>query len=251
MDLTLYNKSWLVPAKCGTRHIDSLLDVQSQVNTQYTSHTTEKNQAIWLENVLSIDSVKMMIPSEQLFQYRTLPITHIVLREPMDFLESALHTDLSGHHTTIISKGGGFKSTNSGLMEWLLPYTYTGTGHWSPTLYKGIWYLLQIRKDIQIVPLNQLSRFLSEQGIEGEYIASDFNFSKISSRKWVIDSVKSAFPEIWSKIKTAVDRESVYYEYICKGEVLNLPKTIGLNLNKTWRCLPKVKRLPKQKRKLI
>lgn len=232
MDLTLYNKNWLVPAKCGTRHIDKLLGVQSQVNTQFTSHTSEKNQAIWFKDILNIDSVKMMIPSEQLFQYRALPITHIVLREPMDFLESALHTDLSGHHTNIISKGGGFISTNTGLMEWLLPYTSTGTGHWSPTLYKGIWYLLQIRRDIQIIPLNQLSGFLSGQCIEGEYIATEWNFSKISSRKWIIDSVKSDLPEIWSKIKTAVDRESIYYEYICKGEVLNLPKVTKLQKRK-------------------
>ena len=251
MDLTLYNKNWLVPAKCGTRHIDKLLGVQSQVNTQFTSHASEKNQAIWFKDILSIDSVKIMIPSEQLFQYRELPITHIVLREPMDFLESALHTDLSGHHTNIISKGGGFKSTNTGLMEWLLPYTSTGTGHWSPNLYQNIWYLLQVRRDIQIVPLNQLSGFLSEQGIEGEYIATDWNFSKISSREWIIDSVKYTFPEIWSKIKTAVDKESVYYEYICKGVMLDLPNTIGLNPKKTWKCLPKITKLPKRKRKLI
>ena len=251
MDLTLYNKNWLVPAKCGTRHIDKLLGVQSQVNTQFTSHASEKNQAIWFEDILNIDAVKMMIPSEQLFQYRTLPITHIVLREPIDFLESALHTDLSGHHTNLISKGGGFVSTNSGLMEWLLPYTSTGTGHWSPNLYQNIWYLLQVKRDIQIVPLSELSGFLSANGIHGKYTATDWNFSKISSRKWIIESVKSTFPEIWSKIKAAADIESVYYEYICKGEILNLPKTTGLNPKKTWKCLPKVKRLPKQKLKLI
>ena len=236
MNLSLYHKSLLVPAKCGTRYIDKLLGINSQLNTKFPTTTIWWNQSLWLDEMLNTDMVKIMIPSENLFQYHKLPITHIVLREPMDLLESALHTDLSGHHNTIISEGGGFESTNYELMKWLLPYTSTGTGHWSPDLYKGVWYLLQMRRDIQIIPLNNLSAFLSEQGIEGEYTATDWNFSGVSSRKWIIDSVKCKFPKIWSVIKTAVDRDSVYYEHICRGKILNLPKIIGL---------------PKRKRKLI
>ena len=251
MDLSLYHKSLLVPAKCGTRYIDKLLGINSQLNTKFPYTITEEMRTHWLDELLNTDMAKIMIPSENLFQYHKLPITHIVLREPMDLLESALHTDLSGHHTTIISEGGGFESTNYELMEWLLPYTSTGTGHWSPDLYKGVWYLLQMRPDIQIIPLNNLSRFLSFEGFKDEYTATDWNFSGVSSRKWIIDSVKCNFPKIWSVIKTAVDRDSVYYEYICKGVMLDLPKTTGLNPKKTWKCLPKVKRLPKRKRKLI
>ena len=236
MDLSLYHKSLLVPAKCGTRYIDKLLGINSQLNTKFPTTTIGWDEDIWLDGIISTDMVKIMIPSENLFQYHKLPITHIVLREPMDLLESALHTDISGHHNTIISEGGGFESTNYELMEWLLPYTSTGTGHWSPDLYKGVWYLLQMRPDIQIIPLGKLSRFLSFEGFTGEYTATDWNFSGISSRKWIIDSVKSEFPKIWSVIKTAVDRDSVYYEHICRGKMLNLPKIIGL---------------PKRKRKLI
>jgi len=238
MDLTLYNKSWLVPAKCGSRHIDLLLGTTTQLNTQFPRNPNPKYLAEWDDFITNPPNhVKMMIPSEHLLHYYPLPITHIVLRDPMSLLESALHTDLSGHHTRLIKDGGGFVATNMALKEWLLEYTSFGTGHWSPTLYKGIWYLLQIRPDIGIVPLMDLSEFLTGNDIIGEYTPSDYNFSKQGpSRKDIIRSVKEVFPEIWSIIQTRLSEEMDYYEYICERKRIEPPK---------------VKRLPRRPRKLI
>jgi hypothetical protein len=253
MDLTLYNKSWLVPAKCGTRHIDLLLGTTIQLNTHFPSLLTNEALIEWDKFISDpTNHIKMMIPSENLFQYWQLPITHIVLRDPISLLESALHTDLSGHHTTLIKAGGGFIATNRGLKEWLLEYTSFGTGHWSPTLYKGIWYLLQIRPDIGIVPLANLSEFLAGNDIVGEYIPSEYNFSnKGLSRKDIIRSVKEVFPEIWSIIQTRISEEMRYYEYICKRKEMKLPKVIGIHPKKLWSNSPKVKKLPRRPRKLI
>jgi hypothetical protein len=253
MDLTLYNKSWLVPAKCGTRHIDLLLGTTTQLNTHFPSEPTNKALSEWDAFITNPPNhIKMMIPSEHLLHYWPLPITHIVLRDPMSLLESALHTDLYGHHPQLIKGGGGFVSTNKELREWLLEYTTLGTGHWSPTLYKGIWYLLQIRPDIETVPLANLSEFLAGNDIVGEYIPSEYNFSKKGpSRKDIIRSVKEVFPEIWSIIQTRLSEEMRYYEYICKRKEMELPKVIGIHPKKLWSNSPKVKRLPRRLRKLI
>jgi hypothetical protein len=245
MDLVLYNKKWLVPAKSGTRYLDELFGVKQNRNTNFRTQLDSNGE------LPGIEPVKILIPSEQLFEYWNLPITHIVLREPMDLFEAALHTDLSGHHEGIISEGGGFIPTNAGLMEWIWPYTHTGTGHWSPTLYQNIWYLLQMRRDIQIIPLRELNEFLSANGIEGKHTPTDWNFSKTSSRRWVVDSFKAGFPAIWARIEAAVNRESVYYEYICERKEMELPKVIGVNPKKLWSNSPKVKELPRRPRKLI
>lgn len=228
MDLALYHKTLLVPAKCGTRYIDGLLGVNSQLNTQFHYTIIEERNTHWLDEMLNTDIIKIIIPSEDLVHYHKLPITHIVLREPMGLLEAALHTELSGHHTTIISEGGGFVSTNSLLIERLLTFTTTGNGHYSPHLYKGIWDLLQIRPDIQIIPLNELSRFLTLNGLEDGYINTDWNFSSVSSRVELMKSVKSVFPQMWSVINTLTERDSIYYDYICDGKRLELPMVEGL-----------------------
>ena len=221
MDLTLYNNYWLVPAKCGSRHIDKLLDIKTQLNTQFPLD--------WDSFIIDTENHnKIMIPSEHIFHYWKLPITHIILREPMDLLQAALHTDISGHHKNLIKDGGGFISTNLELREWLLEYTTFGTGHWSPTLYKGLWYLFQMRPNIQIVPLRDLTRFLAKNGIvgaTGAYTSSDYNFSKSGpSRTDIINSIKIVFPEIWSRILNAIEEETKYYDYICDRKILELPK---------------------------
>jgi hypothetical protein len=253
MDLTLYNKSWLVPAKCGTRHIDKLLGAKKQLNTTFTPSPNYKGIAEW-DSFMNdkTNYLKMMIPSEYIFHYWRLPITHIVLRDPMSLLESALHTDLSGHHLNLIKGGGGFVPTNRGLKEWLLEYTSFGTGHWSPTLYKGLWYLLQMRPGIEIVSLEDLSGFLVANDVVGEYTPSDYNFSKRGpARKDIIRSVKEVFPEIWLRILTVVSEEMRYYEYICERKGMELPKVIGVNPKKLWSNLLKVKGLPHRPPKLI
>jgi hypothetical protein len=226
------------------------LDIKTQLNTHFPTEPSYKALLEWDKFISDpTNHIKMMIPSENLFQYWQLPITHIVLRDPISLLESALHTDLYGHHPQLINLGGGFVSTNKELREWLLEYTTLGTGHWSPTLYKGIWYLLQMRPNIKIVPLKNLTGFLAENGIVGEYDPTEYNFSrKGPSRKDIIDSIKKVFPNIWSRILTNMDEETKYYKYICERKQMELSKVIEINPKKLWSNLPKVKRLPRRKK---
>jgi hypothetical protein len=84
--------------------------------------------------------------------------------------------------------------------------------------------LLQVRPDIGIVPLEDLSEFLAGNDIVGEYTPSDYNFSKSGpTRKDIIRSVKEVFPEIWSRILTVISEEMDYYEYICERKEIKLP----------------------------
>ena len=51
----------------------------------------------WRNSVLNSSHTKISAQSDNIFQFWVLPITHIVLRNPLSHLLSALHTELWGH----------------------------------------------------------------------------------------------------------------------------------------------------------
>jgi hypothetical protein len=201
VDISIYHKKWIVPAKCGSRYLDKAFGVTEQDNVGFSGISTAKQMDIWRNTILNSPHTKIAAQSHNIFQFWVLPITHIVLRNPLSHLLSALHTDLWGHLDEPTRTIGLVKG-NLHLEEILLKYTKDGTGHWSPHLYYNLYMLLQKRPDIKVVPIEGLTELLNESGFELEYVPSEYNFEKAGepSRGEIINWVKTEYPSIWKRI---------------------------------------------------
>ena len=222
MDVSIYHKKWIIPAKCGSRYLDKAFGVTEQDNFGFSGIHNKIQMNVWRNSILNSPYTKIAAQSDKIFQFWILPITHIVLRNPLSHLFSALHTDLWGHLDEPIRAIGLVKG-NRGLEEILLKYTTTGTGHWSPHLHYNVYMLLQKRPDIQIVPLNKLSELVESVGLKMDYVPDEYNFSKMEfSREDIINWVKTEYPSIWKRIWELYESDAVWMNKI--GEKWNLPK---------------------------
>jgi hypothetical protein len=201
VDVSIYHKKWIVPAKCGSRYLDKAFGVTEQDNFGFSGINNEMQLNGWRNTILDSPYTKIAAQSDKIFQFWVLPITHIVLRNPLSHLLSALHTDLWGHLDEP-TRNIGLVKGNLHLEEILLKYTKDGTGHWSPHLYFDLYMLLQKRPDIKVVPIESLTELLNESGFELEYVPSEYNFEKVGgpSRDEIINWVKTEYPSIWKRI---------------------------------------------------
>jgi len=233
VDVSIYHKKWIVPAKCGSRYLDKAFGVTEQDNIGFSASAIFNRIRLdeWRNSVLNSPHTKISAQSDRIFQFWILPITHIVLRNPLSHLLSALHTDLWGHLDEPIRTIGLVKG-NLHLEEILLKYTSTGTGHWSPNLYYNVYMLLQKRPDVQIVPLNKLSELVESVGLKMDYVPDEYNFANMGiEREYIINWVKTEYPSIWKRIWELYESDAIWANRI----------------NEKW-SLPKIK---KRKRKLI
>jgi hypothetical protein len=224
MNISIYNEKWVTPAKCGTRYLDRVFKITTQTNGMYN-----KGKQF---------CKKILIESNALHTiYKMDTITHLILRNPHDLFESAVHTDIWGHISEKMQQNG-IENHSNFIEEMLLKYLNEGTGHWSSTLYMDLYYLLKYRPDIQIIQLSDLTEFvIKETGIKEKYDPTDYNY-KINhfannfgterySREYVINWVKEKFPILWGKIIKLYEIDKVWYGKILYGmytEIDELPK---------------------------
>lgn len=222
MDISIYHKKWIVPAKCGSRYLDKAFGITGQDNIEVYAINDRIGMNKWRNSVLNSPHTKIAAQSDNIFQFWTLPITHIVMRNPLSHLLSALHTDLWGHLNEPI-RAIGLVKENPELEGILLKYTSTGTGHWSPHLYLNLYTLLQKRPDIQIVPLDKLSELVESIGLKMDYVSDEYNFANMGiEREYIINWVKTEHPSIWKRIWELYESDAVWVNRI--GEKWNLPK---------------------------
>jgi hypothetical protein len=238
MDVSIYNKKWVVPAKCGSRYLDELFGVNTQYNKNFCGMEWDSPHHIeWESEISNTDFTKLAIPSESLQHYGFLPLTHIVLRSPLSQLYSALHTDLwahTGYWIPGIDNRVGvdeIEDVNPHFLKTLLKYTATGTGHYSPTLYQNVWYLLQRNRGIEIIELSELTSFCELSGYQKEYQPDKYNWIADSSditREELIGYIDRTYPTIWRRITDLHKSDTVYYENM--KLYTNYPTVNGLKL---------------------
>ena len=223
MDISIYHKKWIVPAKCGSRYLDKAFDITEQDNFGFSGIGNEEQMGVWRNSILNSPHKKIAAQSDNIFQFWILPITHMVLRNPLSHLLSALHTDLWGHLDES-TRAIGLVKGNSHLEEILLKYTKDGTGHWSPHLYYNVYMLLQKRPDVKVVPIEGLTKLLNESGFDFEYVPSKYNFENIAgpTRDEIINWVKTEYPSIWKRIWERYESDAVWANRIT--EKWDLPK---------------------------
>lgn len=237
MDISVYNNSWLVPAKCGSRYLDEVFSIDGQVN--------HNNPTRKLDFVLDIDK-KIAINESNLYQYTfSKNITHIVLRDPESHLYAALHTDLWGHLSDAIRELG-LNRKNVKLMNKLYDYCDFGTNHWSPFFYQSVWWFLRFRPDVKIILLSELTEFVKNQtGKIIPHTPERWNFSSLDyTRNEIVDWIKMECPDIWKIIQYRFELDKIWWEMINNDNIKQIPLSVK-DINFYWEkiSLPSIKDL--------
>ncbi len=229
MDISVYNNSWIVPAKCGSRYLDIVFSINGQVND---------NNLTPLIPIEILSDKKISITESNLYRYVDYKsITHIVLRDPESYLHAALHTDLWGYLPYVI-KENGLNRKNIKLMNILHDYCDFGTHHWSPFLYESIYWFLQFRPDVKIILLSELTEFVKSQtGKSAPHTPNEWNFSELKyTRNEIVDWIKTECPDIWKAIQYRVKLNNQWWEIINNKIESSLPFIKDVNFH--WKENP-------------
>jgi hypothetical protein len=195
MDILHIKNRFIVPLKCGSRFL-------------------RKND--W-----EVKGVKMLENGWESFKNRNWDV--IVLRNPMEHLKSALHTELLSLWN---DHENWSKYDENGLIETLIGEL--GTPHWCGILNK-ILYEVWVDKGKTPKPLKleNLSLFLSLENIDiPQYDPNHYSFkyfNKWETPDYVFNYVKNKYPKEYGVMLEMVNNDEIYFN---KFNFLNFEKKI-------------------------
>lgn len=183
MDIKLFDNRILAPSKCGTRYLRKVY--------------SDKRFDINVDNINNI--------------------THIIVRNPYEHFESALHTEYINYKTTNDTMDGVHH-----IMDGVI--TSNGIGHWHPQLYRFLYSIFNKNKSIKVIDLSKLSSFLKSEGYDMMYDKSEYDWSSFShwkSKEEVISDLKIEFKNEFKIIEDKLQSELIYYNKLVNMQVLN------------------------------
>lgn len=170
MDIKLFDGRILAPSKCGTRYLRKVFnDVRFNIN---------------------IHPIKT--------------ITNIVIRNPYEHFESAIHTEYSNYR-------GSSENINHIIRGGI---SDNGIGHWNPNTYKFLYSIFLKNPKIKIIELNNLSAFLHSEGYDVPYNKSDYDWSLFTNWKpkdILISELKLEFKNEFDLIEEKLKIEFEFY----------------------------------------
>ncbi len=180
MDIKLFDGRILAPSKCGTRHLRKVFnDIRFDIN------------------VHQINS-----------------ISHIVIRNPYEHFESAIHTEYSNYEGPI---DNSHHIIYGAISE-------NGIGHWNPNIYKFLYSVFLKNPKIEIIQLNELSIFLESIGHNVEFKKTDYDWSSLPNSKpkeVLINELKLAFKNEFDLIQTKLEIEFEFYTRLSSKSVIS------------------------------
>lgn len=202
MKFHVVNNEILVPLKCGSTYLER----------------------IYPNNISDIN-------------YRDLPnlkgISTIILREPIEHLQSALHTELLGwlqdNPTEILSTENMIPLINNFITNELNPY---GTTHWDVHYYEHLYkFWKHNRNTLKVVHISDLTDFIKKEyeidiphnkfsyGIPALGRKFEYAFTtKQELSKWIEETL----PELWDELIKELPKANKFYNLIINGEVSEL-----------------------------
>jgi len=181
MFIRLYDKRIFAPYKCGIRHL----------------------QKIFLyEEYQHFD-----LP---IFDYRV----YFIVREPIEQLKSALHTELLDYRN------------DDDFKDKFLKFIYDGgfsTKHFINTLYKTIYFYKIKSKNCEIVDLKNLNYLITSFGYNLPYKKDDYNW-KYERKNWIdkeqfYEYLKLQYPNEILILENWIKIQNEYYDLLIENKI--------------------------------
>jgi hypothetical protein len=139
----------------------------------------------------------------------------LVVRDPYEWLQSALHTEL-------VSCYSDTQKVSSIVDEFASPtgVLLIGVVHF---LKRYTFYIRTIISNgLRFYKLRKLRSFLSKLGYDIEYIKDEYSFHHVEdwkSKEWIVEMVKSEYPIQWERMLTLIRGDREYYDYVVNNKV--------------------------------
>ena len=203
MVIEIFNGEIGVPAKCGTRFFSK------------TQKNPDRMEGYWSREVTSlVTSLPTNIINTEFQTAEKLNwevwrcLKYFVIRNPMEHLMSALHTDM----VTCLWDISEIKIV---LDKYLSEY---GDTLYHPNLYCLLYILF---KELKINPkcmdISEVSLFISNSGFDIQYDKDEYSFKDTinwKSKEEGIELVKTNFPIEWDKLVRHTIKDTEYYNYL-------------------------------------
>lgn len=180
MDIKIFDNKILAPSKCGTRYLRKVFtDRRFNVNTD------------------SIDG-----------------ISHIVIRNPYEHFESAIHTEYLNYTDSIENIDHIICGVNSN----------DGIGHWHPKTYQFLYSVFLKNKNIEIVDLPNLSQLIESFGYSTPYEKSEYDWSSFPNwkpKELLIGELKLQFKNEFESVDSKLKIEFEYYTKLLNRDTIS------------------------------
>jgi len=180
MNIQVFENKIIAPNKCGTRYLRLIFE-----HKQFT----------------------------HLFLPKIKGKTYFIIREPLEHLKSALHTELLGVKDTIEFD----KKFNRFLSE-------TGTIHYVNNLYQIIYFYKEKNPNCKIVELHNLSDLLMDLGYNIPYNKWNYNLSTEYADWWVnkdtfFSKLKHKYPTQVGILENWIKIQNEYYDLLIENKI--------------------------------
>lgn len=208
MVIEIFNRNIAVPAKCGTRYFSKCVkSAERQVGYMERIVSCLPQQS---DITQTVEGTPSRIEDYDLWK----GVEWLVVRDPYEWLQSALHTEL-------VSCYSDTEKVSSIVDEFASP---TGTTHWSGSFFKKIHFLYKNHniKRFKILQITETTEFLAKLGWDIEYIKDEYSFYHVhdwKSKEWIVEMVKSEYPIQWERMLTLMRGDREYYEYVVNNKV--------------------------------
>jgi hypothetical protein len=190
MVINIYDKWLAAPLKCGTRYLAKLglNSITSNVNELMKPINNPYSELEWF-----------------------------VIRNPIEHLQSAMHTECLPH----LDNPDEIKRVLKSFTE-----SYTGGTHYHIHLYSKIYdYWCRSKYSFKFVELTRLSYVLENRGYHYPYYPDDYTFGyfgdKWKSKEDVFEIIKCDYRTQWDELMSYANKDLRFYEN-CQSEVKKL-----------------------------
>ena len=199
MNFHVVNNEILVPLKCGSTYLEG----------------------IYPDNIININ-------------YSDLPnlkgISAIIIREPLEHLQSALHTELLGwlweNPNEKLSTETMIPLINNFITHKLNP---VGTTHWDINYYEHLYKFWKQNKDtIKIVHVSDLTDFIKQKyGIDIPHDKFSYgipahggNFKyEYTTKKKLAKWIEETLPDLWNELLNELPKANKFYNLIINKKI--------------------------------
>jgi len=232
MQFKVFNNEILTPHKCGTTYLQKVFPNGIQTADYRIKDSRFNNEEC---------SIKI--------------ISTIIIREPLDHLQSALHTELLGWYALNLGESLSINNVIPLIKNFInTDDNQYGTTHWDVNYYEYLYKLWKGNRDlIKIIHISNLSPFLKERynidiihdkfsyGIaaQGEKFKYSFITKKALS-KWI----ETNLTELWCELIKELPKANKFYNLMINGEICEMYELEEqIPELKEWKIVPMKKSL--------
>jgi len=195
----IFNNQILVPLKCGSTYMEM----------------------VYPNDIIELGSYELSYIKD---------ISVIVLREPLEHLQSALHTELLGWYSLNPEKSLSVDTATPLVKKFInTDLNVGGTTHWDVNYYEHLYkFWKRNRNTIKIIKVSDLSPFLKENynvdlvhdkfsyGIPAHGGQFKYAFTtKQKLTKWIEETL----PDMWNDLIRDIPKANKFYHLMINGEI--------------------------------